>query len=247
MLEKLNRKSFIIVVGRANSGTRIIPQVLNAAGVYVGEPLNVALDLLPVDDIYAACRIFGPEVKYLGRHNWDFTRVCEMEIPPEFLTRLENYLAPLIQSESEFVAWKIPNNNLIYPWLTRIFPQASFIHWMRNPEGNCIKMMGIDRLEKWNIKARKYYFHEWNYKMRAVSWKYHFDIVNDTPRPQNFLQIRFEDYVLQQEKTRPLVSEFVGLELEPVELKASKAGPWSDKYYKRYPFLRSAMDKLGYK
>lgn len=246
MLEKLNNRNTFIIIGRAHSGTRILPDAMKLSGIFMGEPLNVASDLLPTEEIYEACRIFGNYVDYKGNFRWDFTRACTIDIPEEFQTLLTHYLKPLIESNSEKVGWKIPNNTFIYPWLTRLLPNASYIFWVRHPEGSCSTMTGVDRLEKWNIPSKKFLFHEWNYKMRVVSWKYHYDIVMHTPIPEHFLRIRFEDYVVDHEKTKKQVEEFIGTPLNSIPLNQQKVGDYSKQLKKKYPFLEEAMSDLGY-
>ena len=63
MLEQLNNPNTIIVIGRGHSGTRLISFALSESGVYMGEPHNIAGDLLPPQPLYAACRIMGPFVR----------------------------------------------------------------------------------------------------------------------------------------------------------------------------------------
>jgi hypothetical protein len=246
MLEKLNKKSTIIVIGRAHTGTRIIPDVLKASGIYIGEPLNKAHDLLPVDDIYAACRVFGKYVKYLGNHEWDFEYAHSVEIPQAFINLLTSYLKPLIESKDEMVGWKIPNNTLIYPWLVRLLPNATFVLWSRHPEGATKKMTGVDRLEKWNIPCKKFLLHDFNTKIKVVSWKYHYDIVNQTPKSKNYIELRFEDYVLNQETSKLALEKVIGKPLALVELNKAKADTSGSKLKRRYKFLRNAMDALNY-
>ena len=246
MLEKLNNKNTIIIIGRSHSGTRILPEVFQASGIFMGIPLNVASDLLPTDDIYEACRIFGKQVIYKGKYQWDFSKACKVEIPSRFKELLECYLQPLIDSEEKIVGWKIPENTLIYPWLTRLLPKATFIYWVRHPEGSCGRMAGVDRLEKWNIPCEKFWFHEWNYKIRVISWKYHYDIVMDTPTPDNFLKICFEDYVLDQERLKGKIEQQIGVPLKSIELDKNKVGPFKKNLRRKYPFLISAMNELGF-
>ena len=247
MLDKLNTENTTIIFGRANAGTRLIPSSLSASGVFIGAPLNIASDLLPPEPLYKACKVFGSYVDYKGKNEWDFSRVVDAEIPDNFKKLIEEYLQSLIHSDQEKLAWKLPENNLIFPWLVRLFPKANFIHWVRHPGDVIIKMMGVDRLEKWNIPCTKYWFHEWNYKMRAVSWKYHYDIVMDTPKPEKFKTVRFEDYILKQESTLKELSAFLNIEMQPVKVNPKKVGVRKLDVYKKYAFLRKAMDEMGYR
>lgn len=246
MLEKLNNPNTVIIIGRAHSGTRILPEAMKENGVYFGEPLNVASDLLPTEDIYAACRLFGPFVDYRGNYEWDFERAVSAPIPQEFIDLLSKYLNVLIEKDSPKVGWKIPNSNLIYPWLVRLLPEATFIHWTRHPEGATSVMMGIDRLEKWNVPCTKFLLHDWNYKVRAASWKYHVDIVRHTPKPKRFLEVRFEDYIAQQEVEKKRIEEIVEIQLKTLELKKDKIWKPKKNWRRKYPFLKESMDALNY-
>lgn len=245
-LSNLNNPNFSIIVGRQHSGTRIIPEAMHRSGVFCGEPLNIAYDLLPPQPLYEACRIFGGYVEYKGKQTWDFSRAILAEIPGSFLDLLELYLQTFINSNSKKKAWKIPENTLIYPWLVRIFPKANFIFWVRHPEGSCSKMTGVDRLEKWNIPCRKYLIHSWNYKMRVVSWKYHFDIVNLTPQPENFINVRYEDYINDPNSIREKIKKLTGVELGETYVNKEKLQQGRKRLSKRYPFLKDAMSKLEY-
>ncbi|MFC2175875.1 sulfotransferase [Bacteroidota bacterium] len=246
MLEKLNSPNTIVIIGRAHSGTRILPEAMKDTGVYFGEPLNVASDLLPTKQIYEACRIFGPYVDYKGGYKWDFKRAVEANIPSDFIRLLEAYLSPLIDSGHQKVGWKIPNSNLIYPWLVKLLPEATFIHWLRHPEGVTSVMMGVDRLEKWNVPCKKFLLHDWNYKVRAASWKYHYDIVRQTPLPKRFLEVRFEDFIADQPRVKQQIEEFAGVEMKTLDLNRDKVWKPKKDWRKKYPFLTEAMDVLNY-
>lgn len=245
-LASLNHDRTIIVIGRANSGTRILPEAMQGEGIYFGEPQNIASDLLPSQPMYAACRVLGPNVDFVKKHEWDFTKVMDMQIPDAFFLLLAEYLESLLVDPDRFQGFKIPNSNLIYPWLIRIFPNARFIHWIRHPEGACRKMSGVDRLEKWNVPCKKFLIHEWNYRIRIVSWKYHFDIVDQVPQPLNFLRVRYEDYVLEQERTKKTVEDFIQHPMAMLDLVKAKAGPYTQALERKYPLIHSAMKKLGY-
>ncbi len=246
MLERLNHPDTLIIIGRGHSGTRILPKALEGSGIFFGSPLNSAYDLLPAEPIYEACRIFGPYVTYKGNYEWDFARVNQMEIPQGFTELLQQYLHSLLHSEKTRLGWKIPQNTLIFPWLVRLLPAAKFIHWIRHPEGSCSKMTGIDRLEKWGIDCDRFLFHEWNYKIRLASWKYHYDIVHQTPKPDHFMEIRFEDYITEQARYKKQVEDFIGIPLKELELDKNKIIGATKNLGKKYPFVQQSMMALDY-
>ena len=70
--------------------------------------------------------MFGQYVDKVGKYEWDFQRAQKVEIPPLFFEYLADYLSTYIDSTAEKKVWKIPNNNLIFPWLTRLFPKRSY-------------------------------------------------------------------------------------------------------------------------
>lgn len=246
LLARLNKPETIVILGRAHGGTRILPEVLIRAGVFMGEPLNRANDLVPVQPHYEACRMFGRYVEYRGKNAWDFDKAATAAIPTRFVELLAQYLKTLLNTEADHVGWKIPQNTLIYPWLVRLLPNATYINWVRHPAGSCGTMTGVDRLERWKIPCRRFLFHEWNYKMRLLSWKYHFDIVEQTPEPANFLTMRFEDYVLHQLQHKERIERQTGLTLDVLKLDAEKAIVPRKRVSDVLPAIRPAMESLGY-
>ena len=245
MLESLNSEHTIIVIGRGHSGTRLISFALQESGVYTGKPQNIAGDLLPPQPLYAACRIMGPCVKQIGKYEWDFSDLSTCDIPSNFLNHLEIYLGSLLHSESEYRGWKLPENTLIFPWLIRIFPKAKFVYWVRDPRDSILGLHGTDRLEKWNIPAKKFLFH--SRKLRAASWKYQYDIVAQTPKPKYFLTIRFEDFILKQPEVRAQLGAFLGLEVPEIPVNPAKVGGWKRSFPRpTYKFLHQAMKELKY-
>ena len=112
----------VTIIGRGHSGTRSISHTLSASGVYMGEPLNNSGDLVPPNDMYDACRIFGQYVSYKGNMEWDFSRVLEMDPDPEFVRLIERYLHSVLDSKAENKGWKIPETTLCYPWIIKMFP-----------------------------------------------------------------------------------------------------------------------------
>jgi hypothetical protein len=245
MLERLNHEHTVIVIGRGHSGTRLISFALQEAGVYMGEPHNIAGDLLPPQPLYEASRLIGPEVKQIGEYEWDFSRLVDNEIPAAFQENLEIYLQSLLNSEAEYKGWKLPENTLIFPWLVRVFPKAKFIYWVRDPRDSILGLHGTDRLEKWRVPAKKFLLH--SRKLRAASWKYQYDIVAQTPKPEHFLTIRFEDFILKQPEVREELGAFLGLSVPEISVNPDKVGGWRRGIPRpTYGFLKQAMKDLHY-
>ena len=115
----------ITIIGRGHSGTRAISHTLSASGVHMGGTLNGAGDLIPAEDLYEACRVFAKHVKYLGDLKWDFSAVHSGPIDPEFKRLVESYLHSVLSHPTEPKGWKLPETNLIFPWIVRLFPDIA--------------------------------------------------------------------------------------------------------------------------
>ena len=236
--------SLITVIGRGHSGTRAISHTLSASGVYMGEPLNVSGDLIPPEDMYDACRIVGRHVRHVDGLAWDFSQLHDGPIDAEFQRLIESFLRTVLASGAEHRGWKIPETTLAWPWIARMFPDAKYIFWIRNPRDCVLGRHVTDDLADFNVAypptddARR---------RRAVSWKYQYDLVKATPRPKHWIEVRFEDFVLRQEETLGRLEAFLGFPLARIEVKPEAVGRYKtadgDSYF---DFLEAAMREYGY-
>ncbi|NJN82625.1 MAG: sulfotransferase [Caldilineaceae bacterium] len=204
----------VTVIGRGHSGTRAISHTLYASGVFMGDCLNRSGDLIPPQQMYDACRALARHVKWLGDLQWDFDTLFELEPSDEFVELVQGYLKSVLDEDERhpdaLKGWKIPETTLVYPWIQRLFPEARYIFWIRDPR-DCIlnqhktdnlRDFGIDYPEVSDLRER-----------RAISWKYQYDLVKATARPQHWLEVRFEDFVFDQEQTLQRLEDFLGVKL----------------------------------
>lgn len=236
--------SLITVIGRGHSGTRAISHTLYASGVYMGDTLNASGDLIPPEAMYDACRVMAAHVAWKGGLEWDFSRVLEADIPDDFTSLVRTYLQSVLRSDSAQKGWKIPETTLVYPWITRMFPEAKYVFWIRNPR-DCILsrhvtddlgVFGIDYPQTADERLR-----------RAISWKYQYDLVKCTPKPEHWLEVRFEDFVLKQEETLQQLEEFLRLKLARIIVRPDAVERWkTDAGVNYYDFFEPAMRAYGY-
>lgn len=231
-------RQLVIVIGRGAGGTRLIAQTLRESGVFMGEPRNLADDLLPPDSMYEACRIIAKQVRWKGGRRWDFSRLNDGPLDTAFLYAVKDYLASVYESDAEWRGWKLPETTLAYPWIVRMFPHARYIIWHRDPRDALLgshitdelALFGIPRPYEWDIK-----------KARATSWLYQEQIIAATDRPKHALDVRFEDFVLRQDETLERLSDFLGFAMAKVPVNPEKVGAW------RQPdFLESELHRYGY-
>lgn len=234
----------ITVIGRGHSGTRAISHTLYASGVYMGRLLNPSGDLVPPEDMYAACRVLAKHVQWLGELAWCFDDLHTMEIEPEFTRLIESYLASVLKQDATLKGWKIPETTLVYPWIVRMFPEIKYIFWIRNPRDCILNRHITDDLANFGIQ---YPPTEDVRLRRAISWKYQYDLVKATPRPEHWLEVRFEDFVLRQDETLAKLEDFLGFKLGKIIVRPDTIERWrQDEGVNYYDFFEPAMREYGY-
>jgi len=236
--------SLITVIGRGHSGTRAISHTLSASGVYMGEPLNVSGDLLPPEEMYEACRVLAQYVTWKGDLNWDWSRLFEMEIDPQFIRLLMNYLKVVLASDAEHKGWKIPETTLVFPWIARLFPDIKYIFWIRNPRDCILNHHLTDNMKDFGISYPEV---EDDHLRRAISWKYQYDLVRITPRPAQWIEVRFEDFVLRQDDTLQRLEAFLGFPLAKIPVNPEAVGRYlTAEGTRTFDFLEPAMHEYDY-
>jgi hypothetical protein len=220
-------------------------RTLSESGVFMGEPLNASSDLVPAEDLYEACRVMGRHVRHVGGLEWDFSRLHTMAIDPEFVRLVESYLASVLGSDAEHKGWKLPETTLIYPWIVRMFPEARYIHWSRDPRDSILGAHLTDDLATFGVP---YEATEDLLLRRAISWKYQREIVRATPAPRHAVEVRFEDFVLRQEETLGKLEGFLGMALARIEVRSDSVGRWKsvEGGVREFEFLKGDMEELGY-
>jgi len=233
----------ITVIGRGHSGTRAISHTLYASGVYMGSTLNPSGDKVPPEDLYAACRIMARYVRWKGDLTWDFARLHTMPIDPAFVRLVESYLADVLQRNGPR-GWKLPETTLIYPWIVRMFPEARYISWIRDPRDSIIGAHLTDDLHDFGID---YPSTDDERRRRAISWKYQYDLIRATPPPRHLLQVRYEDFILRQEETLNRLESFLGIPLARIIVRPDPLGRWKRDAGRHYfDFFRAPMEANGY-
>lgn len=236
-------KKLIIVLGRGKSATRIPSHLLQASNVFMGRVLNVAGDKTPHNILHDAAKFTGLYVDYLGDYQWYFDRANTTPIPHAFKRLMGQYLEDIwnYQRNRDMPAgWKMPETLLTLPFLIRLYPEAYYIHWVRDPRAVIRKAHKTDDLGWFNIDAPK---SDQSQETRAISWLYQWQITQAIPKPKRWLQIRFEDYVNNQGYCITKLEDFLGMKLGRVVIRDDVQTHYEGL---PFPFLASAMEELGY-
>ena len=234
----------ITVIGRGHSGTRAVSHTLYASGVHMGDPINASGDLVPPEEMYEACRVMALHVVWKGGLEWDFSRLHTMPIPARFQRLVRSYLKTVLDDQSAMRGWKLPETVLAYPWIVRMFPDIKYIFWIRNPRDCIIAAHVTDDLSDFDIEYPKT---DDLRLRRAISWKYQYDIVKATPKPANWIDVRFEDFILRQNRTLARLEKFLGMRLARIIVRRDAVGRWKkDKGVSYFDFFAPAMAEYHY-
>jgi hypothetical protein len=237
-------EKLITVIGRGHGGTRAIASTLRESGVYTGEPLNKSDDLLPPEPMYEACRVFARYVKHRGGLAWDFERVWKEPVDPAFERLIRQYLESVLRSDAPAKGWKIPETTLCFPWIQRLFPDAYFIRWSRDPRDAILKPHKTDDLREFGIE---YPEPSSERERRAISWFYQAQLIRATPAPERVIDVRFEDFVQDQGRTLERLEGFLGMPLARIPVDPEAVGRWrSDEGPCLFDFMKPEMQRLGY-
>ena len=234
----------ITVIGRGHSGTRAMSHTLSASGVFMGAPQNGSGDLIPPEAMYEACRVLAPHVRWTGGLDWDFSALERMPIPDAFTALIRDYLKSVLAHPAPVKGWKIPETTLVFPWIRRLFPEARYIFWIRNPR-DCIAGAHVtDDLRRFGVA---YPDTADPRRRRAISWQYQYALVRATVKPAHWIEVRFEDFVLRQEETLGRLERFLGMPLARIPVRPEAVGRWeTDPGATYFPFLESAMREFDY-
>jgi len=233
----------VTIIGRGHSGTRAISHTLYASGVFMGSTINPSGDKVPPEDLYEACRVMARYVRWTGGLHWDFSQLHTMPLDPEFVRLVESYLADVLRRDANR-GWKLPETTLIFPWIARMFPDAHYISWIRDPRDCIIGAHLTDDLHDFGIDYPPVTDQR---ERRAISWKYQYDLVQATPKPARYLSVRYEDFVLRQEETLGRLEEFLGIPLARIIVRPEPVGRWQRDTGRHYfEFFREAMVANGY-
>jgi len=236
--------SLITIIGRGHSGTRAMSHTLSESGIHMGGELNESGDLIPPEEMYEACRVLAKRVEWKGDLDWDFSRFRNGRIDSEFERLVRSYLKTVLDCPDETKGWKIPETTLAYPWIVRMFPDAKYIFWIRNPVDCILGSHVTDDLRDFHIE---YPETEDEVKRRAVSWQYQYELMKATPQPENWIEVRFEDFILEQDKTLARLESFLGFKLTKIPVRPESVGRWRQvENPPFFDFLRPAMEEYGY-
>jgi len=119
----------VIIFNKSHSGSRMLAELVAASGVFMGAHCNESLDSLDVFDLVSyAVRRYYPDYTAL----WDPSRQTDSELTRLIGDVFERHLEGFDRRPGSRWGWKLCETAYILPILNRCFPEARFIHLLRD-------------------------------------------------------------------------------------------------------------------
>jgi len=220
------------IIGAQRSGTTLVRLILNAhSKIAIPEEGTFWMPMLREQRGHLAGNIppsrLDGYLRYIKNNNQ--YKVWEMnddrffaELQTIRKTTLAELMARFYRQyamEHDKLCWgdKTPSFFRMVPDLKELFPNAKFVHVVRDGRDVFLSLRGREKGRK-NIAVSAY---EWSYKLRKVR-----DEFNSLPDARHF-EIRYESLVSDPERSTREICKFLGLEFEPGMLEFWKS---SEKY-----------------
>lgn len=230
----------ICILGRGNSGTRVLSHIFSKNGIYMGNPINESGDFLGTSgrNGHHICNFFETIREY-GTNSVFDKEAAEWTFKPStpsktFKVASFEYLSPILERKTHS-GWKLPETIMACPWITALYPELYYVYIVRDYRDSIVTPhRGTDHLEHWNVKYPK---SNNEIKNRAYSWKYQYDIVNNNEKPENFIEIKYENLVNQTTQELSRLSDFLGfrVKLHGYKVRRGAVGRWKNNP-KKYTF-----------
>lgn len=222
----------VIIIGRGHSGSRAISQFLIDNGFFMGDELNITFDKGPFPQIDKLAK------DVMTYYKWSFNKLILKKHPvgtERHKHRIIKYFSDICDSKHELKGAKNASITFIYQFLVNYFPNYYYLYWTRS-----ISLKNEHRRGDWGDKQ---IFGANNVEQ---AWKSYYDLVKEVPQPKNFLHMRFEDFILDNEKSIEQLENWLDIKLDNrIKLFPERIFP-DDHHNLKFEWLKPAMKDLGY-
>ena len=203
--QKLKKMRPIIIMARGHSGTRVLAWILNHLNVKMWSDQNRASG-----DTDSK---LNKKIKFIAKRNPFITETCKYKNYLRIILEdaIYNYYNRLGKPSGNW-GWKFPETYLMAPLISDIFPQARFIHMVRDGRDLAFKehltddphrKVGRKILNRLNALDKSHHI------QAALSWKYQINSFNDFKHEKlnkaQVFELKFEDLIKRPlAKTREL-------------------------------------------
>ena len=225
----MTEKPFPLIVGCGRSGTTLLRNILDthsklavAHEAHFLAPMArdrekyVTAGSLDIDafltDLFA-----DPNFRRQGLDEADLRRALESENPADFSAAVRVVYAGYARAHGgkPYYGDKTPGYVKHIPLLARLFPEASFIHIIR--DGRDVALAYIER-DEWGPRTVSEAALYWDGRVREGR------MAGERLGASRYLEIKYEDLVEHPEEVLVRICDFLGLEFEPGMLSFHEKG-----------------------
>ncbi len=213
----------IILTGRGGSGTRLLSEIAQSAGVFLGNRLNPSQDSLEWASLFYEMVVNNSLNRKKGVVNqtdkWDSL----------LISTARDVLEQSNWNSGQLWGWKLPESMLIVPELFSAFSGAKLVHLVRHPVDSSLRRSHLtSRMNNPIGRAvlKSAYEHAGlelkppgknrAYMQNAISWRYQVETVTEFARKNlnsdQYLEIRFEDFCEDPDTVQKKLLQFIGTE-----------------------------------
>ncbi|GAA6135075.1 hypothetical protein NBRC116188_18650 [Oceaniserpentilla sp. 4NH20-0058] len=210
----------VIITGRGGSGTRLLSELMQSFGLFLGNEINKTEDSIEwVEPIYDLVTKYKSGNCLASRN--------------DYIQRLRNNALNILERggiEEGLWGFKLPEAMLCMPELLEAFPNAKVIHLTRHPLSISFRRTHVtSRLDSpvGNVALKEAYKHHGlNFEEcinnsdtfnNAVSWNYQLSNISrilDSSLPnERYIQIKYEDMVSSPEYVHIQLQKFLNIEI----------------------------------
>ncbi len=209
----LRQMTPVIIMSRGHSGTRLLSWALNCLEIQMGVEEN-----LQTGDVnYTA---FTDKIKRIAIDNIGITSLEEIreKDSQRFQTAVLDYYSQL-SSPSGAWGWKFPETYLIAPYVYNTFPEAYYIHMIRDGRDIAFKTHSTDNPKRKIGRAmlKTFKLEEYPHHLQAaISWANqvdNFDQFRKAVPEMRIFDLKFEDLCLKPVEVLKSLCKFLNLPL----------------------------------
>ena len=213
----MDMQNLLFVGGCPRSGTTLVKRILDAhSQIYCGPEFGQLPNL---------CGQYATMQKGIRAERISaYATEAELQAAfREFILRFAQ--TPLKKSGKRYFAEKTPDNLLVFYTLFELFPEARFIHVVRNPLDVVASYLKVGRRgDKESVQFPQ--FHSAHFAARTWLKKVntlwgHKDGFDDPAFRKNYLEIKYEDLVRQPETEIAKLCAWLGVAFEPEQVISS--------------------------
>jgi hypothetical protein len=217
----------IIIYNKSHSGSRLLARLLEESGVFMGAHQNASRDSLDIFEL-----VHYLVVNYYPDYNARRGTLSADAVLAELIDQtFRSHLAGYDPGGGSLWGWKLCETSYIVPVLDSLFPRAKFIHLLRDgrdvafcdhrgPRGpfwrkvyfNSARIKSWQSLwmNKWTYPLCSYYFNSIHWANAVRVGRAYGSTLGD-----RYLEVRYEDLVLDYESTAAKVIRYAGLGEQP--------------------------------